>query len=109
MYTYVAYIKQYVSEEVGFVTFNLGYLPGSDKTIVTKSDTTIMAIKQSMEFLLRGGIIALTLYVGHQGGYLEAMDIESFLETIDKKQYKILKYQFLNRSNAPYSIIIEKQ
>ena len=41
------YIDNYVKENIDLVTFNLGFLPGSDKKICTNSYTTINAIKKS--------------------------------------------------------------
>jgi methylase of polypeptide subunit release factors len=102
-------ILKHVQDEVGFVTFNLGYLPGSDKTIITKSDSTIRAIESCLTLLSSNGIICITLYIGHQGGLKEANDVENHLMQLDKQQYTVLKYQFLNREAAPYTIIVEKK
>ena len=102
-------IKNYVTEEVRFVTFNLGYLPGSDKSIITRSESTKKAIIQCLDLLHKGGVIAITIYIGHPGGKEEAVELERYIELLDSKEYKVLKYQFINRNNAPYTIIIEKQ
>lgn len=50
------------------VAFNLGYLPGGDKTIITESQTTAEAFNVAMEILMPGGLISLVVYVGHPGG-----------------------------------------
>ena len=47
-------------EPVDLVTFNLGFLPGSDKKICTNSYTTTNAIKKAYELLNVNGIIILT-------------------------------------------------
>jgi predicted methyltransferase len=54
------------------VMFNLGYLPGTDKTIITQPDTTTRALSQALDFLKPGGCLTLMLYEGHVGGKAEA-------------------------------------
>lgn len=51
------------------IAFNLGYLPGGDKTITTESETTLEALKVAKEILMPGGLISLLVYVGHPGGW----------------------------------------
>lgn len=58
-------ITNYVSEKVNFVVFNLGYLPGGNHNIITKAETTIIGIKESLNVLMPGGILLVTCYVGH--------------------------------------------
>ena len=46
------------------VMFNLGYLPGEDHGITTRSETTIAALDQALGFLAARGIVTLVLYTG---------------------------------------------
>src|SRR5699024_11872101 len=39
-------VDQYVTEPIRAAIFNLGYLPSADKTVVTKPDTTLVAIEK---------------------------------------------------------------
>ncbi|GJT57964.1 S-adenosyl-L-methionine-dependent methyltransferases superfamily protein [Tanacetum coccineum] len=48
--------------------FNLGYLPGGDKTLITKSDTTRLAMEVASRIVASGGLISMLVYVGHPGG-----------------------------------------
>lgn len=104
-----ANLKRYITDKVKVVTFNLGYLPGSDKTIQTNEESTLIAIKDSCELLASGGIICITLYVGHIGGMQEAMKVEEFAKSLSGSDFKVVKYDFINRYNSPYVIVIEKQ
>lgn len=61
------------------VMFNLGYLPGSDRTRTTGADTTIPALEQSMEMLATGGCLSLMVYRGHEGGEGEWKAIREWL------------------------------
>jgi predicted methyltransferase len=95
--------------KVSAAIFNLGYLPGSDKSVITKPETTISAIQQLLEILAPGGIIVLVIYHGHAGGELERDAIMQFVQQIDQKQGRVLLYQFLNqKNNPPYIVAIEK-
>lgn len=51
--------------------FNLGYLPGGDKTIVTYPETTIAAIKGCLNHLCHNGVVVVVAYYGHPGGERE--------------------------------------
>jgi len=50
------------------VAFNLGYLPGGDKEIITASETTSLALEAAKRILMPGGLISIVVYVGHPGG-----------------------------------------
>ncbi|XP_058071587.1 uncharacterized protein LOC131220771 isoform X2 [Magnolia sinica] len=53
---------------VRLVAFNLGYLPGGDKAIITTSRTTLLALEAASRILGSGGLISAMVYVGHPGG-----------------------------------------
>jgi len=48
--------------------FNLGYLPGSDKQIITTPNHTLTAIDKLAQYLKPEGIIVCVVYYGHEGG-----------------------------------------
>lgn len=90
--------------------FNLGYLPGSDKTVVTKPETTISAVKQLLSIMAPEGIMVLVIYHGHAGGDRERDALIEYCEHLDQKAAHVLKYQFINQENHPSFIIaIEKR
>ncbi|WP_053367453.1 class I SAM-dependent methyltransferase [Bacillus sp. FJAT-27245] len=90
--------------------FNLGYLPGSDKSIVTKPGTTIAAIEQLLEIMAPGGIIVLVIYHGHEGGANERDSLLEFASELDQKEAHVLQYEFINqKNNPPFIIAIEKR
>jgi tRNA G37 N-methylase Trm5 len=104
-----ANLDKYVEEPIKAAMFNLGYLPGSDKRVVTKSDSTIEAIKKTQERLLPGGLICLTVYTGKFGGEEESNELLSYVRSLNHEEYNVIKYSYYNKSKAPYIIIIEKQ
>ncbi|OCA92192.1 class I SAM-dependent methyltransferase [Pseudobacillus wudalianchiensis] len=90
--------------------FNLGYLPKGDKSIVTRPDTTISAVKQIFSMLASGGIIVLVIYHGHEEGAVEKEELIRFVERIDQQEAHVLRYEFINQlNNPPFIIAIEKR
>ncbi|MCX7097829.1 MAG: class I SAM-dependent methyltransferase [Methylococcales bacterium] len=69
------------------IMFNLGYLPGSDKSIITQADTTIMALNSAAQLLTGGGIITVMAYPGHPGGGLETAQVESWCQQQDQQRF----------------------
>lgn len=96
--------------KVSGAIFNLGYLPGSDKSITTKGSSTIEAIKQLLEILKPEGIIILVIYHGHEEGKREKDLVLDFVENLDQKKAHVLQYDFINQKNdPPFVVAIEKR
>lgn len=89
--------------------FNLGYLPCSDKTIITKAQTTLTALQYLLEHLSVGGRIVLVLYYGHEGGMAEKEAVMEMTRHLPQQYYQVLCYQFINQKNCPpICLCIEK-
>lgn len=89
--------------------FNLGYLPRSDKQIITKSASTIMAIEKIITYLKVGGIIVIVVYHGHEGGKSEKDAVLEFAQKLDQKLFSVISYQFINqKNNPPFVLAIQK-
>ena len=56
-------LDKYVNEPIRAAIFNLGYLPSADKTVITKPDTTLVAIEKILERLEIGGRLAIMIYM----------------------------------------------
>jgi hypothetical protein len=54
-----------VDGSVSAILYNLGYLPGSDKTVTTKDFTTLSSIKASLKLIAPRGMISLLCYRGN--------------------------------------------
>ena len=63
------------------IVFNLGYLPGGDKEVTTKADTTAAALRAALRLLRPGGLLAVIAYRGHPGGKDECEAARRELET----------------------------
>ncbi|MBP1040450.1 class I SAM-dependent methyltransferase [Vagococcus sp. BWB3-3] len=90
--------------------FNLGYLPQSDKTIITKKETTLTALDSLLPKLVVGGRVIIVIYYGHEGGEIEKDGVLAFVKTIPQQDYNVLSYQFINQqNNPPILIAIERK
>lgn len=103
-------LDKYVKEDVSCVVFNLGYLPRAKHMVITKPDTTLEAIKKSLELLKPNGVISIAAYIGHEGGLDEKNYICEYLDNLDQKQYNVLLMEFTNQiNNPPQLILVEKK
>lgn len=98
-------VDKYVKEKVNLVIFNLGYLPHSNKQIITKKDETLLALKKAYALLKENGYLIITFYLGHIGGkdeYYKVMDY------ILKNNFLILEKYRQDKIDSPISYIIKK-
>jgi SAM-dependent methyltransferase len=92
------------------VTFNLGYLPGGDKSVVTKTESTIEALCAALEILAPGGVVTAMLYSGHPQGKEESRAVLGWAEQLDQSKVHVLLYRFLNQKNDPPVLVaLEKR
>ncbi len=102
-------VDEFVTKEIGAAIFNLGYLPGSDHTIVTKPNTTVEAIEKLLKLLKVGGMIVLVVYHGHEGGKEERDEVIRYVSELPQKYVHVLRYEFINQKNdPPFIIALEK-
>ncbi|WP_057804312.1 class I SAM-dependent methyltransferase [Pediococcus stilesii] len=103
-------ISKFVTSPIMGAIFNLGYLPGGDKTIITKSTSTISAIQQCLNLIEIGGRVVLVCYYGHPGGREELTRLLEFVSKLDQKEFSCLRYEFINQiNNPPILLCIERK
>ncbi|KAK8457444.1 hypothetical protein SEVIR_3G187900v4 [Setaria viridis] len=94
---------------VRLVAFNLGYLPGGDKTLITVPRTTELALQAASRILSSGGLISVLVYIGHPGGRDELDVVESFASSLPLDTWASCKLQMVNRPVAPVLILLNKK
>lgn len=103
-------MDMYVNKEVSCVMFNLGYLPRAKHQVITKPETTLEAIKKSLELLKPNGIVSIAIYTGHEGGMEECDEVFGYVSKLDQSEYSVLNCNFVNQINHPPRLImIEKK
>jgi len=102
-------LAEFVPSGLKAAVFNLGYLPGGDGSLVTSPENTVSALGQAASLLCREGIIAISLYTGHEGGPEEALAVEEWGRSLAPRQYNVWCNRQLNRPvTAPYLVLVER-
>ena len=83
------------------VMFNLGYLPGSDKQCITRTETTMQAAATALEWLKPGGLLTVVVYPGHEGGAEEARQLALWAAKLDARACEVQHLRPVNRAAAP--------
>jgi SAM-dependent methyltransferase len=90
------------------VMFNLGYLPGSDKKIITRSETTLIALNSAISLLAPVAIITILAYPGHEGGEQETTQIKNWCQQLDST----LRVKIIDspqpKATAPQLFVLQK-
>lgn len=103
------HIDHYVNQPIHAAIFNLGYLPSADKTVITKPDTTLIAVEKILKKLEVGGRLAIMIYYGHEGGDMEKDAVLEYVNQLDQWLFTVMLYQPLNQINQPpFLVMIEK-
>ena len=89
--------------------FNLGYLPGGDKSMITREQTTLSALQQALDILREGGLCTVVCYPGHEGGDQEAAAVLRFIEGLDHDAYRVERHDSEQRVNSPPFLLAIKK
>lgn len=100
-------VDKYINEKIKLFVFNLGYLPNSNSTIITKKDETLIAIKKAYDLLIDNGYLIVTFYIGHVGGLDEYYLIKKYIEENNIKVLEIYKEN--KKLLEPITYIIQKK
>ena len=103
-------IANRVNRPVKAAVFNLGWLPGGDKSVTTLWETTHTAISSALSLLVDGGVCTVCAYPGHDEGDRERFALMDWLSTLRPQEYNVLHHRFLNAGpGAPECFVIQKQ
>lgn len=83
------------------VMFNLGYLPGSDKQVITRTATTLQAVQSALELLAPGGLLTLAVYPGHAGGAEEQGAVAGWAGALPPRAFEVQLLRPVNRAASP--------
>jgi len=102
------HVEQDHAGNVAAAMFNLGYLPGADTSIITKTDSSIAAIERALSLLKPGGILTCVLYPGHPGGGDEAEAVLQWAQALSSAEGQAVLYRMVQKPTAPFLIAIER-
>jgi methylase of polypeptide subunit release factors len=96
---YVQLAKLYV--------FNLGYLPGGDKSITTKKEITLKTVIGLHEAIMKGSHLVMMSYIAHDEGLQEYQQLHAYLT--QEKSYQLYETKALHHDKAPILLWIQKK
>ncbi len=99
--------KNYIMTPLKAGMFNLGWLPGGDKSVTTKRTTTLPAIADAIELLGKDAVLVVAVYPGHPEGDAEGREIEQYLSTLSRYKLCVTKVKIVNSPTSPFFFLIE--
>ena len=100
---------KYVDRPICAGVFNLGYLPGGDKSVTTLRSSTLPAVRAAIEMLAPDGIILVAVYPGHEEGRLEGEALAQMLAEYSRFEYCVSSFRMVNSPSSPFFFMIESK
>lgn len=102
-------MEEVVAPGIALAAFNLGWLPGSDKAMRTRTESTLAAVKAALRLLKDYGLLVLCVYPGHPEGQEEETALLAFAKALPNREYSVLWQTFPNAGpGAPACLLVEK-
>lgn len=92
---------------VSLIIYNLGYLPGGDKSLTTQRTTTLKSLSEAMQLIKPGGAISVTCYPGHAEGKEEENLILDFSAGLSQKEWSCCHHRWINRKASPSLLLLQ--
>lgn len=80
--------------------FNLGWLPGGDKSCLTQAGTTLAALDFLLERLMPQGCLSVHCYTGNQGGPEEEAAVLRRAAALPPRRWRVVHCRDANREAA---------
>lgn len=101
-------LARLVTTPVAAVVFNLGWLPGGNRELITRSETTVPALESALRLLHAGAVLTITCYPGHDGGDAETAAVLAWAAALPAHRYHVWRMGQLNVSAAaPFCLVIQ--
>lgn len=103
------HMAEYISEAVDAVVFNLGWLPGLDHGVTTRTETTLKGVEAALSILKPEGLLTICAYPGHDEGARELDALTQWASQLDPRRYDALLKCYVNQPNTPPQLIAVKK
>lgn len=97
------------NQKIDLFLYNLGYLPGGDKSITTQTHTVIESLNHALDYLQIKGVISIVCYPGHESGRNELEGILKWVSQLNQRTYTVSHHRFINQINHPPELILIQQ
>jgi SAM-dependent methyltransferase len=88
------------------VMYNLGYLPRSDKRVITRKESTLPSLCDAAALLAPRGILAVHAYGGHPGGQEEMNAVEQWCAALPYDAWQVARYALPNKPHGPETLFL---
>lgn len=111
-------LQEYCGEEerngraapaVAAVMYNLGFLPRSDKRVVTCQESTLASLQAAGVLLAPGGILAVHAYGGHEGGGEELAAVGLWCASLPYDDWLVARYAIVNKPRNPEALFLAQK
>ncbi|MBQ8137265.1 MAG: class I SAM-dependent methyltransferase [Clostridia bacterium] len=102
-------ISEFVQGPVNMIVFNLGWLPGGDKSRTTMWETTRFAVTSGLELLAPMGMMSVCAYPGHAEGEKERRGLAALFSSLPPRRFNVIRHSFINAVDAPECFLIQRQ
>lgn len=99
-------VSEYVKDPIDVAFYNLGYLPGGSKTVMTTAESTLSSLKRLLPMMAPHGTVWITCYPKHNNE--EASAVLRFCQTLPSPSYDVLKLTVANKELSPFLLSIER-
>jgi predicted methyltransferase len=93
---------------LGAALFNLGYLPGGNTAIITRPDSTALALQAAYAELRPGGRLICVAYTGHPGGAEESDVVQAFGRAREAAGDAVVRHGLLPNPGKPWILSVTR-
>ena len=97
-----------VEKPIDLIVYNLGYLPGGNKSLTTQTETTLLSLSNALNLLRKNGLTSIMLYPGHLEGMREKEALLCYVSNLPRKKFQVHLHRWLSHSNTPALLLIQK-
>lgn len=98
---------EHIHEPINVGMFNLGYLPGGDKSVTTLRPSTLAAVEAAISLLAPDSILLVAVYPGHAEGEAEGEMLREYFSGLSRFRYCAGIFKLVNSPTSPFFYIIE--
>ena len=102
-------MAEVIDAPVDVVMFNLGWLPGAEHDVTTRTETTLRAVEAALGLLKPDGLMTVCVYPGHAEGARELEALTKWASSLDPRRYDAMIKCYLNQPNDPPRMIAVKR
>jgi hypothetical protein len=86
--------------------YNLGFLPRSDRRVITRAQSTLSSLAQAAEALSPGGALTVHAYGGHVGGREELEAVAAWFAALAHGAWEASCYSLCNKPRNPEALFL---